>query len=166
MDVLPPDFDYLEPDFDYEANFRFSRDEIHWLGPHLHLPEVIVHRRSGSISRFKCLCLVLYRLAWPNRFTEAMPLFRSPASKLSIFFNLVIIMIHRHWKHLLLWDHVRLTPQFLTRCTEAVQAKGCLLREAFGFLDGTAMRICRPMRDQEEFYSGHKKYHCLKFQAI
>lgn len=103
---------------------------------------------------------------WPNRFTEAMPLFRSPASTLSTFFNLVIVMIHRRWKHLLLWDHVRLTPELLTRCTEAVQEKGCLLRETFGFIDGTAMRICRPMRDQEEFYSGHKKYHCIKFQAI
>ena len=156
MNVLPPNFDYLEPNFDYEANFWFSHDEIQWLGPHLHLPEVIVHHCSGSISQFKYLCLILYHLAWLNHFTEAIPLFRSPALKLLIFFNLVIIMIHCHWKHLLLWDHVHHTPQFLTQCTEVVQAKGCLLREAFGFIDGTAMRICQPMRDQEEFYSGYK----------
>ena len=166
MDALPPDFDFLGPEFEYIANFRFSRDEIHWLGPHLHLPEVIVHQHAGRVSRFKGLCLVLYRLAWPNRFTEAVPLFNMKASALSTFFNFIIAMIYRRWKHLLLWDHVRLSSEFLTRCSQVVQDKGALLQETFGFLDGTAVRICRPMVDQEEFYSGYKKYHCIKYQAI
>jgi nuclease HARBI1 len=38
--------------------------------------------------------------------------------------------------------------------------------KAFAFIDGTARRICRPSRDQDICYSGHKKYHALKYQSI
>jgi hypothetical protein len=33
-------------------------------------------------------------------------------------------------------------------------------------VDGTAWRVCRPTWHQRELYSGHKRYHCLKFQAV
>jgi nuclease HARBI1 len=36
----------------------------------------------------------------------------------------------------------------------------------YAFIDGTARRICRPTRDQDIAYSGHKKYHCLKYQSF
>jgi nuclease HARBI1 len=36
----------------------------------------------------------------------------------------------------------------------------------FAFIDGTARRICRPSQDQDIVYSGHKKYHCLKYQSL
>ena len=36
----------------------------------------------------------------------------------------------------------------------------------WGFIDGTLNATCRPVLDQEEFYSGHKRKHGYKYQAI
>ncbi|KAL3208685.1 hypothetical protein MRX96_038865 [Rhipicephalus microplus] len=35
-----------------------------------------------------------------------------------------------------------------------------------GFIDGTARRIYRPSKLQQEHYSGHKRFHCQKYQAV
>ena len=35
-----------------------------------------------------------------------------------------------------------------------------------GFIDGTLKVICRPSRYQRRWYSGYKKCHAVKFQAI
>ena len=35
-----------------------------------------------------------------------------------------------------------------------------------GFIDGTARPICRPKRNQKDYYSGYKKEHCLKYQSV
>ena len=35
-----------------------------------------------------------------------------------------------------------------------------------GFLDGTIRQQCRPVRGQRAIFSGHKRYHGLKFQAL
>lgn len=50
--------------------------------------------------------------------------------------------------------------------SQAVHAKGGAMENCWGFIDGTARQICRPSIDQENYYSGHKRYHCLKYQSI
>lgn len=35
-----------------------------------------------------------------------------------------------------------------------------------GFLDATVRRVCRPSWFQRVCYSGHRKFHCLKFQNV
>jgi hypothetical protein len=36
----------------------------------------------------------------------------------------------------------------------------------WGFIDGTFQGFCRPKKNQEDWYSGHKKAHGLKYQGI
>ncbi|KAL3220713.1 hypothetical protein MRX96_005161 [Rhipicephalus microplus] len=48
----------------------------------------------------------------------------------------------------------------------AVHQKGAPLKNCWGFIDDTARRICRPCKLQQEHYSGHKRFHCQKYQAI
>ena len=48
----------------------------------------------------------------------------------------------------------------------AVHTSGAPLTNCWGFIDGTARRICRPTEYQRECFSGHKRCHILKFQAI
>ncbi|XP_075543000.1 uncharacterized protein LOC142576660 [Dermacentor variabilis] len=73
---------------------------------------------------------------------------------LDIFFKMQIITpgwISPNWK------------TFLRPCIP----KGLLgLQNCWGFIDGTARAICRPSRDQKLFFSGHKRFHALKYQAI
>ncbi|KAG8177069.1 hypothetical protein JTE90_015721 [Oedothorax gibbosus] len=38
--------------------------------------------------------------------------------------------------------------------------------QPFDLLDGTCRAICRPSINQEDFYSGHKRMHCLKYLDI
>jgi hypothetical protein len=40
------------------------------------------------------------------------------------------------------------------------------VRDVWGFIDGTMRAICRPMQNQHLYYSGFKKYHAIKFQAV
>lgn len=39
------------------------------------------------------------------------------------------------------------------------------LRDCWGFVDGTAIKVSRPIYNQRIMYSGHKRIHCLKFQV-
>ena len=59
-------------------------------------------------------------------------------------------------------DLVWLDPQAFA---EAIFEKGSPLRDCWGFIDGTARPICRPIRNQKIMFSGHKRTHCVKFQV-
>lgn len=43
---------------------------------------------------------------------------------------------------------------------------GGALPNCWGFIDGTVRGIRRPSAEQEEYYSGHKRKHCVKYQSI
>ena len=65
---------------------------------------------------------------------------------------------------MLYWDHIRLTPEQLKNYCQAIDTPGNLI---YGFIDGTHRAICRPSSlPQQPFYSGYKKIHSIKFQAI
>ncbi|KAF4029261.1 DDE superfamily endonuclease [Phytophthora infestans] len=58
---------------------------------------------------------------------------------------------------------------------EAVEAKGAPTEGVFGFPDGTKVAVCRPSPRrhgergenlQKHLYSGHKRIHCLNYQAV
>ncbi|KAK7792060.1 hypothetical protein R5R35_007095 [Gryllus longicercus] len=44
--------------------------------------------------------------------------------------------------------------------------KGCPILNCWRFIDGTARAICIPTVNQENYYSGHKRKHCLKYQSV
>jgi hypothetical protein len=51
------------------------------------------------------------------------------------------------------------------RFSEAVHEKGAPLQDFWGFIDGTARPIARPVYNQRIMHSGHKRIHCLKSQV-
>jgi hypothetical protein len=50
--------------------------------------------------------------------------------------------------------------------TNAVFRRGAALDNCWAFIDGTARPICRPNLNQEEYCSGHKRHHCVKYQSL
>ena len=54
----------------------------------------------------------------------------------------------------------------LPQYAEVITQRGACLDNIWGFLDGTQMRICRPIDGQESVYNGHKRQHSLKFQSV
>jgi hypothetical protein len=43
---------------------------------------------------------------------------------------------------------------------------GRAIQNCWGFIDGTVRPICRPSNNQDEYYSGHKRLHCVKYQSV
>lgn len=62
-------------------------------------------------------------------------------------------------------DMPRLIPA-IPALSEAVNASARCLRGCWGFIDGTLVEICRPSVGQKTMFSGHKRKHAVKFQAI
>jgi hypothetical protein len=61
---------------------------------------------------------------------------------------------------------IEMTANRIPMYAERLVEKGSCFDRCWGFLDATCRRICRPNVAQRSFYSGDKKFHCVKFQAI
>ena len=48
----------------------------------------------------------------------------------------------------------------------AINRRGAPLHSCIGFIDGKNRPFCRPSKNQRMFYNGHKRFHCIKFQAV
>ena len=71
--------------------------------------------------------------------------------------------LYDRFKHLLnSLDLVWLDPELFSK---VINNKGAPLNQCWGFIDGTARPIARPIRNQGIMFSRHKKTHCLKFQV-
>ena len=71
--------------------------------------------------------------------------------------------LYDRFKHLLdSLDLVLLVPELFS---QVINDKGAPLNQCWGFIDGTARPIARPIRNQRIMFSGHKRTHCLKFQV-
>ena len=120
--------------------------------------------------RYRCssemaICVTLYRLSAPTRYKELMQLFRWSRSWLSIVFNDVIVHLVTRYSDRMQWDEARLSRGTLLRYSEAIHQAGGG-QNIWGFIDGTMRAICRPKANQRLYYSGYKKCHAIKFQAV
>ncbi|KAJ8909943.1 hypothetical protein NQ315_004010 [Exocentrus adspersus] len=128
--------------------FRFTREHLLRLVCLLRLPDTIYCETGHTITGLTALCIVLRRLSYPNRLNDLILMFGlSPQSLSQIIKTTLNIIVAE-------------------RAERAVTAKGGAIPTCWGFIDSTAKAICRPTLDQELYYSGHKRYHCLKYQSV
>ncbi|XP_075526500.1 uncharacterized protein LOC142558232 [Dermacentor variabilis] len=59
-----------------------------------------------------------------------------------------------------------LCPATLGEFANAIRNRGAALTNCWAFIDGTARPICRPKRNQRDYFSGHKRMHMLKYQSV
>ena len=72
-----------------------------------------------------------------------------------------------HFHRLTSWNNRPfLSPANLQLYAQAVSRKGSILKNCFGFVDGTVRQISRPGDNQHLVYNGHKRVPALKFQAV
>ncbi|XP_077553432.1 uncharacterized protein LOC144168291 [Haemaphysalis longicornis] len=148
--------------------FRFGRDEIDELRTLLRVMDEVVSAQRVMVTGMEALCMTLRRLAYPNRLCELEMQFGRHGTLISSVVNKVLAHIEYYFTHLLsdMSSHQWMNPSRLQEFTEAVHARGAPLRSCWGFIDGTASRICRPTVDQQEYFSGHKRCHVVKYQAV
>ena len=154
---------------EYTALFRFQKNDIMRLKDAMQFPEQLYAYNGTKAAGIECLCLLLRRLAYPNRLTDLSAIFGRNVEELSLLFNLAVEHVYRRFGHLVgNLNHTRMmySQANLRRYADAIYNKGAPLRNCWGFIDGTARPICKPSVHQKVVYSGHKRIHALKFQSV
>ena len=147
-----------------KLRLRFTRQEIRRILPLLYLEQVTYQFRYNPAPE-KALCIVLARLAWPNRLADLMPWFGCSRSQLSVIFNDVVMHLFNLFREKLYWPSSHLSVNILKSFAQAIGRLGGGDR-VWGWLDGTIVKIARPEVNQGLSYTGYKKSHGLKFQGI
>nr|CAH7716800.1 unnamed protein product [Callosobruchus chinensis] len=150
------------------THFRFEKGDIPRLVAALKIPDVIQTRAGHVATGVEALCMTLKRLAYPNRLEDIRIFFNGRSSAICEITNFVITFVENTFGHLLvdLRSHHWLTADKLQQYSNAVAAIGAAVQNCWAFLDGTIRPICRPSVDQQLYYSGHKRTHCLKYQSL
>lgn len=86
----------------------------------------------------------------------------------SLIANRVLKIIFDSKEHLLsdLRNLTWLSKERLRMYAEVIRAKGAPLQNCWGFVDWTACPICRPFVNQQNYFPGHKRQLCVKYQAV
>ncbi|XP_065312485.1 uncharacterized protein [Dermacentor albipictus] len=152
----------------FRTYFRFEKEHIGRLQRALRIPDKVVTAQRVAVPGDEALCITLRRLAYPNRLCDLEDLFGRHSSTLSSLTNEVLRHIDERFFHLLddVNNHSWLNLDTLEKFSQAIHAKGAPLTNCWGFIDGTARAICRPTRNQKLYFSGHKRFHALKYQSI
>ncbi|XP_068690859.1 uncharacterized protein [Montipora foliosa] len=149
------------------AEFRVKKRDLQILAKALQIPDTFTCYQRSVVSGMEGLCILLRRLAYPCRYSDIIPRFGLPVPVLSMVCNDVLDFVYdTHGHRITQWNPTVLSPDDLQIYSDAVAAKGAALHDCFGFIDGTVRPICRPGEQQRILYSGHKRLHSLKFQAV
>ena len=144
--------------------FRFEKAHIISLKEALNLPDMFKCIQGTQVSGLEALCVLLRRLAYPNRLSDLCVTFGRSESELSLIFNETLNRIYEEHQHRLTdLEQAWIRPD---EFAQAIQDQGAPLGNVWGFIDGTVRPICRPKHHQQLVYNGHKRTHALKFQAV
>ena len=149
---------------EFVTQFCFKRPDMPALMHSLHLKDNYMGSNGIKWTGEEGLCILLRRLCYPNRLADLVPLFGRHRTELSVIINDMcneIYQLHKHRINTI--NHPWLNFE---QMAEAVHAKGACLKNCWGFLDGSQMKICRPGDGQEAVYNGHKRQHSFKFQSL
>lgn len=146
--------------------FRFTKSELEQLAIELQLPGTIRTEHGYTSTGFDALVILCRRLAFPCRLQELSQFFSMSKSAISEIVLWMIFYLSNKFQQVLSLDTSRLTREKLDEYERAIRNAGAPLERCWGFIDGTLRKICRPSRFQRVAFSGHKRTHGLKFQAV
>ena len=93
--------------------------------------------------------------------------YEQSATAISEIINDTASHIYKAWSHLLQWDHVStLSPVMLQTYADTLVMFGAPCKNIIGFIDCTIRKTCQPKVFQGTDYTGYKKHHGFKFQAM
>ena len=86
--------------------------------------------------------------------------------KLCAIFYAVLHLLHERWGAMVRLDMRWFSPQHCPAWAQALRNKNSPHPNCIGFIDGVTYAVCRPQVNQRCMYSGHKKEHCYREQAV
>lgn len=150
----------------FQDIYRFTKQQFDTLLPLLKLPREITTKQRYVTTSSEALAIVCFRLSYPVRYKTMCEFFgRSRAALCEIYTTTLTLLLER-LSYLLEWREDIFTLETMQRYAKKIADKKCPLPRCFGFIDGTVRLICRPQKDQEILYSGHKHSHGIKFQSV
>ncbi|EGZ17841.1 hypothetical protein PHYSODRAFT_503102, partial [Phytophthora sojae] len=154
--------------------FRFDKTQLATLVKLFDLGAIRTRERTAATG-VEGLCIVLYKLAVPMRWSDLESFFGRNSCGLSNLFLHVLELLDSKFSDLLYFNH-DYAAENLQAYADAVFDAGGLLQIVWAFVDGTVRGICRPTarnvrRDgkylsQKSVYNGHKRKHALKYQTF
>ena len=163
----PWGFDTFSPE-QHETMFRFKRWQIEKLMDELAFPPVWILKTRGVFTGEEAMLLYLRRMSYP---TSLLALtregFTAQISDLSQLYHMVDDWLYEtHTRRLLQTGLTKWAPRVRDYADAICEVTGIHGFNVFGFIDGTTRAIARPGYFQREFYSGHKRVHCLQFLSV
>lgn len=160
------DFNAISERYSYQY-FRFSKSAVSELLEGSGLHDNIFVDETFRCSALEGLCMLLRRLSYPTRLTDfgTEPFHRSvPAA--SRIINRTLDFLHERYCERLRFDRRIINRERFEEYRKHLEDSGCPIHEAAGFIDGTQVPMCRPVKGQRAFYSGYKNTHGMRYQAL
>jgi hypothetical protein len=164
---------------DCTLKFRFDSSGLMELCALLGVPNVVVTATGDRCLGIDALCVLLNRMAYPRRYYDMMESFGRSRESMCRIFGYLVDLLYDQW-HGHLFFCLSIVKDRLQSYGDAISAKGAILDNIFGFIDGSKLETCRITQKrsrvapgnhglcdlQRYIYSGHKRRHCLNFQAV
>jgi hypothetical protein len=146
---------------------RFTLDELRILSQLLELADPLITKGRYNSIPLESLCLLCARLRSPEDLWSLATKYARPPAAISQIVNETASFINSRWGRLLQWDHDGiLSPEKLKGYAAALHRFGAPTHTVCGFIDCTIQRTCRPVEHEGLVYTGYKKFHGMKFQAV
>lgn len=143
---------------------RFVGPEIRELMRILRVPITIRVRGTGRVfTGEEGMLLLLRRLGGLENLHHLSHTFNRSSSALSELYNAMLDHIYPFAKRAL---RVEVWANELPRLSQALSRRGCRIPSCCGFVDGTLFKIRRPTEGEDAAYSGWKRMHATKYQAV
>jgi nuclease HARBI1 len=153
--------------FSLQPKPRFTAEELVELTDVLEIPDIFVTSSRHHFPAIEALALLCARFRSSGEIHELSIKYNRAQSAISEIVKELSTYLDETWKHLLDFDHQHLlSTANLAHYARAIHQAGAPLHTIWSFIDCTLRQMCRPSQWQRQAYSGHKKYHCLKFQAL
>jgi len=122
--MAPGSFDLERlPHTECMSKFRLSKTDIYRLVHCFSIPDVVQTAERTSCTAVEALCIVLRRLAVPDRWEDLIAIFhRSPSGLSNIFLHMIEFLVSK-FDDILYLDRERVTKS-LAVFSEAIHAKG------------------------------------------
>ncbi|KAE9045759.1 hypothetical protein PR001_g4824 [Phytophthora rubi] len=159
-------------DANAEKEFRFDVRGVLKLARLFELPEYVITSERDKARKTEAVCILLARLSYSNRNYDMMQRFGRCPSALSRLFSHIVFYVYNRSQEII-YLQKRVCAERIQMYCDGVHACGAPMKNAYGFIDGTKIPVCRPSARsgkkenlQKQVYSGHKRVHCMNFQAV
>ncbi|KIJ41768.1 hypothetical protein M422DRAFT_171917, partial [Sphaerobolus stellatus SS14] len=147
--------------------FRFTSDELLKLCEVLQIPDPFKTARGHRFSVLEALCMLCARFRHADDQYTLSTQYMCSQAALSEVTNKLSNWLDERWDHLRDWDESFLMHfSKLREYMNMFKKFGVPSSSVCGCIDCTIKQTCKPTWFQELAYTGYKKYHGMKFQAI